>query len=177
MRVFIAYPLPEELSQKLVGFQYSLLRRSIPLKAYPAQNLHLTTAFLGEIPKETQGPLIKIINLVNRETKQLRLKTTSLSGFPTAARAGTLILKVSGQDIKKLKKARGMLQRLLKEHDFWTDQKAFVPHITLGRVSRPLDLKLLKINTPDISFVLKKMHLFKSVMTSPGPVYQQLSQQ
>ncbi len=175
MRVFIAYSLPKKFKEQLAGFQYRLQRRAISLKAYPTQNLHLTTAFLGEIPNETKNPLIKIVKTVNQKTKEMSLKTTSFSGFPRPERAGTLILKVGGQDIKKLKKARGFLQQLLKRGGFWVDQKSFVPHITLGRVKRPLNLEQLKVEAPGLKFSLDKMHVFKSTLTDSGPIYQQLS--
>ncbi len=175
MRAFIGYSLPKLLTQQLAGFQYRLQRQGIPLKPYPLANLHLTAAFLGDIPPETKNKLLEIVDLVNQQTKPLSLKTTSLSGFPRKERAGTLVLKISGPDIKKLKKAVGLLKTQLKQANFWLDQKPFLPHITLGRVKRPLNLAQKDLKAPELKFQLKNMQLYQSHFTSEGPIYQLLS--
>jgi 2'-5' RNA ligase len=175
MRAFIAYSLPKLFTQQLVGFQYRLQQQGIPLKPYPLANLHLTTAFLGDIPPETKNKLLKIVDSVNQQTKPLSLTTSSLSGFPRQQRAGTLILKISGPDIKKLKKAVGLLHAQLKKANFWLDQEPFLPHITLGRVKRPLNLAQKDLEAPKLKFQLKDMQLYQSHLTSEGPIYQLLS--
>jgi 2'-5' RNA ligase len=177
MRAFIAYPLPKLLGQQLAGFQYRLQQQNIPLKPYPVANLHLTTAFLGDIPPETKNKLLQIVHSVNQETKPLNLATTNLSGFPRKERAGTLVLKISGPDVKKLKKAVGLLHTQLKQANFWLDQKPFLPHITLGRVKYPLNLTQNHLNAPKLKFQLKDMQLYQSHLTSEGPIYQLLSTQ
>ena len=48
MRLFIAIPLSEEMKKALVACMHDLKKQGVEGNYVPAQNLHLTLAFIGE---------------------------------------------------------------------------------------------------------------------------------
>ena len=48
MRLFIAIQLSEEIKKKLVGVLHDLKKQGVEGNYVPAQNLHVTLAFIGE---------------------------------------------------------------------------------------------------------------------------------
>jgi 2'-5' RNA ligase len=53
------------------------------------------------------------------------------------------------------------------------DKKPFLPHLTIGRVKTPADLKPAIFEVPDFSasFAASEIHLLKSDLFRDGPVY------
>lgn len=50
MRLFVAVSLSEEMRRTLIGLMHQLKRQGVEGNYVPAQNLHLTLAFIGEYP-------------------------------------------------------------------------------------------------------------------------------
>ena len=48
MRLFIAVNLSEEMKKSLIGFMHDLKKQGVEGSFVPAQNLHMTLAFIGE---------------------------------------------------------------------------------------------------------------------------------
>ena len=54
MRLFIAIPLAEEMKKELVACMHDLKKQGVEGSYVPAQNLHLTLAFIGEYDNPAQ---------------------------------------------------------------------------------------------------------------------------
>ena len=48
MRLFVAIQLSDEMKKALVGCMHDLKKQGVDGKFVPAQNLHMTLAFIGE---------------------------------------------------------------------------------------------------------------------------------
>ena len=55
MRLFIAVPLAEDMKKALVACMHDLKRQGVEGNYVPAQNLHLTLAFIGEYDQHTRS--------------------------------------------------------------------------------------------------------------------------
>src|SRR6056297_307412 len=53
IRAFLAFDLTEEVADSLVAVQQQLAARNLKIKWVPAENIHLTIKFLGDISPAT----------------------------------------------------------------------------------------------------------------------------
>ncbi len=175
MRGFIAYSLSEKFTQQLVVWQQQLQQRYVNFKPSARDNLHLTTAFLGDgIAKGQIQQIQTIINVVNSKQDKLQLETQNLSGFPLPKSIRSSHVKVAGSDDGLLRQQIQSLRFQLKQQQIWFDDRRFRPHVTLGRFQHKVDVNELDLSTSGQKFTVKNMVLIKSKLTKQGPVYNQL---
>ena len=128
MRLFLAVPLSPSVMEALCTAQADLRRQgrgSFP----PPKNLHLTLAFLGELP----GPEAAV-----RALEQVRVPGFSLTTAPPGRFPGGrgALWWVGLEPAPGLLAAREALVRALDGQGLWMDPKPFLPHLTLGRQVR-----------------------------------------
>lgn len=122
MRLFIALRLTDQVRQALVRTQEAWKRAGLRGRYTPPENLHLTLAFLGELPDP--DPILEVMEGVAFDPIPLRLEG--------AGRFGTLWwagLSPSGE----LDACVRRLRRALAQAEVPFDRKRFSPHITLVR--------------------------------------------
>lgn len=102
------------------------------LRRVPAQNLHLTLAFLGEISQSQADSAARAVNRVGPEIPPFRLNVSgNLLVF--GARRSILAAAVGG-DLDRLERLRDRLQATLTEEGLPTHRRSFRPHLTLARI-------------------------------------------
>ena len=102
----------------------------------PAENLHLTLAFLGHVFESTLEPLRAGLDQVTAEVRPFRMSvkgagTFGRSGFPRVVWAG-----IEGPP-PELQRVHVGLKALLEALKIPQEDRPFAPHITLGRVKGP----------------------------------------
>src|SRR5512138_1942544 len=80
MRLFTGIDLPKNIKERL-DVLISQLRHTAHLSWSPAYNLHITTKFMGEWPKERIGELVKTLEGV-KATGPVRIDVKGLGWFP-----------------------------------------------------------------------------------------------
>lgn len=176
-RIFIAINFPTEIKKKLAKLQDELSHYLPDIRWVNLENLHLTLAFLGRIPNPE--PLIEITREAVEEIECFSLALRGLGAFPQPRQARVLWIGVFGGSILKL--LNQVLFRKLTAAGFVLDERAFTPHITLGRVSvksgqKPsketvafvLD-KFKEINFGEIE--VKSIEVMESTVKRSGPIY------
>ena len=122
MRLFIAVSLSEDMKKDLVRFMHEMKKQGVEGNFVPAQNLHMTLAFIGEYDKPSK---VKEI-LAGIPLPEFRLCLTDTGYF-----GNILWMGVKGN--QKLKGYVRDLRAALKANGIPCDQEKFVPHITLVR--------------------------------------------
>jgi 2'-5' RNA ligase len=133
-------------------------------------------AFLGSLNPIDLAKAKASVTTFKSRHETMKLKLSKLFAFPEINRAKVIIAKISGRDIKKLHKLVGALRRDLKKRKLWYDQKPFVPHITLARTKRKINLHYFLKEQRQINqtqFELRQLHLYCS-RTGTGSSYQKL---
>ena len=122
MRLFVAILLSEEMKKALVACMHDLKKQGVEGTYVPAQNLHLTLAFIGEYdhPARVKEVLERV------PMPPLRLSLSDPGNFGSLLWAG-----VKGN--QKLKTYVKDLRAALKAAEIPFADDAFVPHITLVR--------------------------------------------
>ena len=125
MRIFYAFPLPEEVADWLYKISLALREKLAGGKVTPKENLHITAAFVGNVNEIKTDILSQILREVAANNTASTLSTCP----PTRLRGADLICsKIKADDA--LFKINSDLTRLLAQKGF-NVEKRFTPHVTL----------------------------------------------
>ena len=161
MRLFIAVELNTEMKAALTGVQAALRRRGMRGGFTPAENLHLTLAFIGDYPDP--DTVLEVMDTVSFSPFPLRLE--GMGRFGDLWWAG--LSACGGLDgcVRRLRRA-------LAEADIPFDRKRFTPHITLvrravwdGRGGLPA------APVPDAGMEVSRITLMRSDRGKSGMIY------
>ncbi len=161
MRLFVAIPLSEEMKKVLVGCLHDLKKQGVEGNYVPAQNLHVTLAFIGEY--EDPGRVKQVIQSV--PFPEFRLCLSDKGNFGNILWAG-----VKGN--QKLKTYVKNLRAALAAAGIPCDKEKFVPHITLVR--KMSARKPFQLHIPKVEMSVKKASLMKSELRDGKTVYKVL---
>ncbi len=127
------------------------------LKWVKSGQIHLTLKFIGFTPPDAVDEMNGILGEVVKRHGWMNLSVTGTGCFPVPTRPRILWLGLDGA-INKLKFFVSDINVSLEKLGFPIEEKEFIPHITIGRVSYPPKF------TPDISTFLRSK--FESVSMS-----------
>jgi 2'-5' RNA ligase len=168
IRLFVAVPLPESLKNYLV--QAREVYEVPGIRAVPADNLHLTLFFLGNVPapqlSQITTELQKIADAY--EPFSLDLEQLEPGPKPTTPR----LVWARFQENEAFSKISKALTSALAESP--PKQEKFIPHITLCRFKKEArPSRNLPISKPEeeIIFPVQSFALWQSTLGSPHPTY------
>ena len=160
MRLFIAIPLPKELTKPVTETMHALKQAGVLGNYTPLQNMHLTLAFIGEVrdPASIKEALRKV------SCKAVRLSLGELGNFED-----TVWLGIKGnQALSALSKA---VRDALEDSGIPYDHNKFVPHITLVRKARG---KWMQIRVPRAETIARTVSLMKSEEKDGKRIYTEI---
>ncbi len=161
MRLFIAIRLSDEMKKALVTCMHDLKKQGIEGNYVPAQNLHMTLAFLGEYddPSKVKEVIRKV------PLPEFRLALSEKGNFGNILWAG-----VKGN--QKLKTYVKDLRAALAAEGIPFDKEKFVPHITLIR--KVSAKKPYQVHLPKADMTVRKASLMRSEQKNGKMVYKEL---
>ena len=187
IRAFIAIELNDTPTiEKIKSFSSRLKQNQPKLKLVEPENLHMTVKFLGNI-SESLAP--KIYMILKKELNQRffngKVFEYTLKGVGQFNKFSVICVKLIGniQFLQEIKNSTENL--LLKEFNLQKDKRMqFKPHLTIGRLKKDKinyqnlnALKNLIEENKDLEFgpfIVDRVKLKKSVLTSNGPIYSDL---
>ncbi|MDK2784291.1 MAG: 2,3-cyclic 3-phosphodiesterase [Bacillota bacterium] len=175
MRTFLALPLEPAVRQELVRYQQACARMIANVKWVEEENLHLTLKFLGEVPEEKLAEVISVAGKVAARFPALTLPLGRPGAFPNLGRARVLWVGLA-DDGDKLRLLARQLEQELALLGFPQEERAFVAHLTLGRLRKPARVVLPPFSGEGMPVRLLKVVFYRSVLTPRGPLYQTLSE-
>lgn len=161
MRLFIAIRLSDDMQKALVSCMHDLKKQGVEGNYVPAQNLHMTLAFIGEY--DDPGKVKEVIGKV--PLPGFRLALDGQGNFGNILWAG-----VKGN--QKLKAYVKEVRETLKENGIPFENDRFVPHITLIR--KISAKKPYQIHLPKAEMTVKRASLMKSETKNGKVVYREL---
>ena len=169
MRLFIAFEIPEGISELLSALQEKI---RFDGKATKPKSFHLTLKFLGEVDEEKLSTIIEELSKIKFNSFEASL--SDIGAFPDKNRPRVLWigLEPKGTIDNLQKQVDSASQKLGFEPD-----KRFHPHLTLARIKfvnsrKELKNMIDKLKPPEGSFTLDSFKLIKSTLTPEGPVYE-----
>lgn len=164
MRLFIALPVTERVSQALTETQAALRKRGLRGRFAPEENLHMTVVFLGSV--EDPAPVIEAM-------RRTRLPRTALR-FDRLTLFGDVLTALYRPD-DALTAYAAALRAALDGAGIRYDRQAFRPHITLCRktVFPYPDFRLFSFERTlrDLRLPAEEARLFSSDLSGDRPRY------
>jgi len=183
IRTFYALSVPPELVDAVRRIQQRA-RIDLPrgLRWTAPEQVHLTLAFLGDVPTESVVQLKSILYEIALSVEPFEVSVMGVGGFPRADRPRVVWAGLAGESVHQI----GRLH-----HDLWSrlesivpkpepNDREFHPHITLARVPGPQPPKIAAWmqRHADYEFgdwPVREIQLIQSVLTPKGPVYETLA--
>ena len=176
IRTFIAIEMPVKV-KALIASHVERLKGLVPqgVKWVDPQTCHLTLAFLGNMPNDRLPSLSRIVDAVAADSPPLHLKTGLLGAFPNPRRPRVIWLGLEG-NTQLLAVIQRRLQDAQETNGFPREQRAFKPHITLGRARGKGLISLpepaLNGRAEDaLAFEVRDIVLMSSILTPSGPIH------
>jgi 2'-5' RNA ligase len=182
MRTFIAIDLEPKIKKNLIDFLAGLKQLGQKNISWVRQEgMHLTLKFLGEID-ETQVALIKeFLNSTLRNYGRFPLAVTGTGFFPSNPKY-LRVLWVGVEEQPALMSLQRELESGLENLGFPREKRAFHPHLTLGRVRAPSNLRDVldelekHKNSAFGEMSVQKITFFQSTLKPSGAEYTVLAE-
>ena len=178
-RVFIAISLSEAINKKIEVIQDKLKKTKADVRWVKSANIHLTLKFLGNITPEQISGLKEGLEKAARKFQPFSIFIEKMGGFPSIDSPRVIWVGISrGKEI--LNKMNKAIEDDLAKIGFPREERAFHPHLTLGRCcsSKHRSQLAKQIKTESVflgALAVDKISIYKSLLTSEGPVYSLLS--
>jgi RNA 2',3'-cyclic 3'-phosphodiesterase len=137
-RVFLAIEIPDAVRDALREPLDALQPLHEPIRINPTERMHLTLHFLGHLPRPVVEQLQSDLAGAVSRHRRSGLIAQGVGAFPTIARPRVLWAGISGADLPRLNALQADLGDALRTAGVTVEGERFHPHLTLGRVRRPL---------------------------------------
>ena len=179
MRSFIAIDLEPGLKKALQGLIRVLETTRADVRWARTNGMHLTMKFLGEIDEEKAAVVKRALHEVAGRQSAFPLRLEGTGAFPGEHNPRILWAGFAAEP--GLLAFREDLEQELEREGFPREERAFHPHLTLGRVKgsvriREVLLELEKHSRASLGeMTVQKVTLFESRLRPEGPEYRVLA--
>jgi 2'-5' RNA ligase len=179
-RTFIAIELPPQVHAHLADCQQRLKRAGGDVRWVRTDLIHLTLVFLGDVPTEMLADLEAAVREAIAPFGPITLHVQGAGRFPPRGLPRTIWIgleETSGR-LAALQKALAEATAALAEKP---EDRAYTPHLTLGRVKSPRGGRDLAgaidamAGATGPSFEAREVTIFKSELSPQGPTYTALA--
>ena len=168
IRTFIALPLPETIKNALSEAS-GILRKTINARWVKPDAMHLTMKFLGDIDEKNLITIGEGLDSISSLHSAFEMKLFSLGAFPFVKKARVIWAAID-TNIIALRKLAASIDDLAVNYGIAKESRPFTAHITLARLREPSMIDL-DVRMQEITFIIDKMHLYKSDLTPQGAKY------
>lgn len=175
MRTFIAIDLDSGIKGALLEFT-GRLKRPPSVKWAGIQGLHITLKFLGEISEDEAQRVESELRTVADMHPRFPLRIKGTGTFPPDSRKPR-VLWAGIEESPDLASLQADIDGALEGIGFPKEERAFHPHLTLGRTKYPSDMKetlsILAKNADTLfgQMTVEKITFFRSILKPQGAEY------
>ncbi len=177
IRTFIALNLPEQIKDEITDIIHKFANAYLDgVNWVTRENLHITFQFIGNTKPEDIPEISIALTRFFEKINEFEFYAPQIQIIPGKDPKIIWIgLKTENTEIFKISKK---LKSFLRRMDYKIDSRKLKPHITLGRIKKRLPEKLIKkMLNIDLNFGKLKVNevaIYKSTLTSSGPVYEEI---
>jgi 2'-5' RNA ligase len=177
IRTFIAVDVGAEIRAAAVALQQRLARTGAEVKWAGAESMHVTLLFLGEVDELEVVSVCRVVKDVAGREPPFPLRVSGVGAFPTPRRPKIVWAGIT-DGAEPLRRLYAKLEeRLLELGCYRKEERAYTPHLTLGRVKGEKDGLALAAELPKLlawdggQTVVDEVLVFSSELTRDGPEY------
>ena len=175
IRIFIAFELPEAQKASLRNLQSELKKQGGNVRWVRPEGIHLTLKFLGDVDENQIDEIDTATKNAANDIAAMKIQIKGTGAFPNFRRPRVFWVGVN-EPSGNLSALADEIEEQLAQVGFQKEQRAFKPHLTLGRVkdSRGLDTVIKHIQTEEFdggSFTAHKLVLMQSQLKPTGAEY------
>jgi 2'-5' RNA ligase len=187
LRLFIAVELPAKVRTALTALQDRLraFDHERAIRWTSIDGIHLTLKFLGDTPAVQCAAIEAGLRGVTAEHSALSLHVEGVGCFPTTRRPRVVWAGVGG-DLAALRDLQEGVERAITPLGFPREDRAFIPHLTLGRARQgapPAALTVFGAQVERLAAAHERgpqwrvaaVSLMRSELKPSGAVYTQLA--
>ena len=179
IRAFIAVRADATVERAIEDYIAQLRAHDDGVRWVSSANLHLTLKFLGpSVPLEQIERLKPELEAIADATVSFDLDASGVGGFPDLRRPSVLWIGLRGDVLIDL---AARIDGAAARCGFAREQRAFNPHLTIGRVKRPRLHSHTRAGLEaanNLAFgasTIREMTLYRSITGTGGPTYEALS--
>lgn len=131
MRLFVAIPLPDPIKQRI----NNLRDLSLPVRWAKPETFHLTLKFIGEVDDSSVKNIRSALYDVPWD-EPFEVELAQTGAFPAAKRPRVIWCGVRPQE--PVIALQDKIVRVLDRFEITEDEKSYHPHVTFGRVRKPI---------------------------------------
>jgi 2'-5' RNA ligase len=176
IRTFVAVSISEGARRQIADLLVTLRRQPGPAVRWVRPELvHLTLAFLGEVPQEFLAAAIARLSGVGRQHSSITAQLKGLGAFPSPSRARVVWIGTE-RGKNEVCALQADVVKALRSVGYQPERRPFSPHLTIGRLRMPDDVsKAVTVHFESEPFAIDRVILFRSVLGPAGPVYSVLA--
>ena len=176
IRSFLAIELPDQILNKIGEVQKDLKSSRADVRWVSPEKIHLTLKFFGNIEEAMIDSIINAIEGPVHKTPPFSLLARGMGAFPHLKNPRVIWMGlVDPKGV--LAPFQKEVELKLREIGFEPENRAFQPHLTLGRVNSNRGRNELvgtvgkHVEEEFGEFVVERVILFKSDLRPSGPIY------
>ena len=180
-RIFIGFDL-SDAAKAACSSHIDGLRQKFPevrVGWEQPEKLHITLKFLGNTPTDIHSQLEARVNEIAEKHAPFKLRLLRSGVFPRPSRPRVLWIGTEDRP-PVIQPLYGELEAACETFEYPRDEKAFRPHITIGRIRDPyaaaeLAEAHLEKKIEPVEFEVSEIVIYESKLQSTGSVYSTVS--
>lgn len=181
IRSFLAFELPEDIKTIVTRVSGEVRKSSLDVRWVRPESIHLTMVFMGDVQSEQIPSMGESVGAVCANHASFTISLKPMGCFPNSRNPRVVWLGIDG-DLERMSRFKDDLQSALSPFGIKEEERAFKPHLTLGRFKKPakspteLEQMLAKyreLSSPACS--LNELVFFRSDLKPGGAVYTEMS--
>jgi RNA 2',3'-cyclic 3'-phosphodiesterase len=144
------------------------------------ENLHFTLQFLGDVDVLEIPALSAAVNEAAREVEAFEMEVRGTGAFPAIDRPRTLWLGAA-EGAESMVALQTAIQDRLHHLGFRGESRRYIPHLTLGRVTRSASPRALSQELSKLAdfeagkMLVDEVTVYSSQLSAEGPTYDVLA--
>ncbi|MBM4438664.1 MAG: RNA 2',3'-cyclic phosphodiesterase [Actinobacteria bacterium] len=182
MRAFVAVTIPATFREALAAQAETVGRQTRDVRWIAPGNVHLTLAFLGEVPAQNADSIRSGMAAAARQQPAFSVGFGSGGTFPRGGEPRIGWVSLTG-DLEALRALQAAITREMRQLGIRVDDRPFSPHVTLARIGRQatpsariaLARRFEQIQLDHLGvFTIASIALMESDLTRAGAVYREV---
>ncbi len=172
-RVFIGIPIDKQSQLHINELLKPIKNSRRDIRWVAEINRHLTLAFLGNRTVAEVDNLLRLFDETYQQKTHFQIRLSALTRFPDPTGR---IIALTSEPTGSLDQLFQITLKLLHRNKVEFDRKKFRPHITLGRIRRPKQVRTTFDQQTIIKLDITKITLYQSTLTESGSIYSVLKE-